>query len=843
MIATLVPSKIVCVRQYKVITQPQRYTGGDWEDDGSATTTYSYRNTNYNSLSDAISGKTSEAVSYNSISSTRRNKITTQWDNIALVQFPVTSIVGTITSATLKLYPNSDSYNSTSNHSIRQLTQDFDVSTVTWATAPTNTSTGEIALSLPKETWASANVTGLISGYGFRITSSSAARKNFERSGSLAPQLVLEYTPANSIISSITSSVPIDGTTQGTINITRYNSLYTHTCTIKLGNASQTFTGVGTSVNFTLPTAWLAQLPSATRGTAMVTVTTYNGATLIGSPVSASFTATVPSSIVPTASLAAAPVNSNSTVDAWAVYLQGYTRVALTATASAGSGATIVSYTFNGNGVSQTGSSYTVTSSPISTSGTLTYSVTVTDTRGRSTTRQVSISVLSYAPPRVKTVVAKRCTSDGTVDLVNGTYALVTGTIAISSIGARNNVTTKVKYNSTVGATLTSTGAFSVVIGGGTLATTSAYTITVTATDSLSKVGEFSTVLVAAQRALSLGKDNDRARFGGIATDPGLTVDWIAAPVGTTALLRVDSVGHITPITAADALVLLGESHHNLLLNGDFIDPVNQRGQSSYVGSGYNIDMWRNNTSGTITSIQSSGVETLFSAYASSLWGNYQIIPNAARFIGKALTLSAKIAACRGSTQIIVISARDSDDSEIARATASISATGILSTTMSSVPAGTAKLRVGVYASGGASDGDYNVISAYKLEMGDISTLVCDSPVDRSIRLVECQQYLLRIKNDVLGCGYTGGSGGTAYVAVPIPTTMIDTPNLIVYAGTPTYTVRCNGASYTSATAVVTSADDNIVNLKIDSANIPAGHACAAFAAGVGLIQLLSAEP
>ena len=102
------------------------------------------------------------------------------------------------------------------------------------------------------------------------------------------------WSPANSQIASVTSPIPIDGSKQGTLTITRYVSSYTHTVTIQLSSTYKlTFNNVGTSLSFTLPTSWLAGVPNATSAAVTVTVTTLNGSTQVGSSVSQTITATI----------------------------------------------------------------------------------------------------------------------------------------------------------------------------------------------------------------------------------------------------------------------------------------------------------------------------------------------------------------------------------------------------------------------------------------------------------------------------------------------------------------------------------------------------------------------
>ena len=84
-----------------------------------------------------------------------------------------------------------------------------------------------------------------------------------------------------------------------TINLPRASSSFTHKLTYKFGSASGTIaTAAGASQNWTLPASLAAQIPNATSGIGAITCETYNGSTLIGTK-TVNFTATVPSSMIP----------------------------------------------------------------------------------------------------------------------------------------------------------------------------------------------------------------------------------------------------------------------------------------------------------------------------------------------------------------------------------------------------------------------------------------------------------------------------------------------------------------------------------------------------------------
>ncbi|MFR3266389.1 MAG: DUF859 family phage minor structural protein [Blautia massiliensis (ex Durand et al. 2017)] len=122
------------------------------------------------------------------------------------------------------------------------------------------------------------------------------------------------------------------------------------------------------------------QIPKAVTGTGTITCTTYNGNTSIGSK-TCTLTLTVPASVKPTiTSLTAARVDG-AVPSTWGIYVQTKSKATLTINGAAGSyGSTISSYSITGGGYTSTASSFTT--GFLNTSGTVTFTATVTDSEG-----------------------------------------------------------------------------------------------------------------------------------------------------------------------------------------------------------------------------------------------------------------------------------------------------------------------------------------------------------------------------------------------------------------------------------------------------------------------------
>lgn len=111
-----------------------------------------------------------------------------------------------------------------------------------------------------------------------------------------ASTLSLSTIPRASSISSVTSSVVVNGSNKVTVNISRKSDSFTHDVTIKANDSYKTtITGVGTSTSYAIPITWINAIGSNASATVTVTVQTKSGSANIGSAVSTTFTIVKPS--------------------------------------------------------------------------------------------------------------------------------------------------------------------------------------------------------------------------------------------------------------------------------------------------------------------------------------------------------------------------------------------------------------------------------------------------------------------------------------------------------------------------------------------------------------------
>lgn len=378
-----------------------------------------------------------------------------------------------------------------------------------WSLSINSRSTNYTTIAGTKKTYTSPAIsstgTHLLGTVTQTVTHDSDGSKSISISSAFYIQATLSGTYYDSISASATvtldsipraSSVSASNVNMGsatTISITRASSSFTHTLKYTFGSASGTIATktTSTSVSWTPALTLANQIPNALTGTCTITCSTYNGDTLIGSK-TCTLTLTVPSSVKPTlTSITATRVNGDVPSE-WGIYVQTKSKVTLTINGAAGSyGSTISSYSITGGGFSSTSSSFTT--GFLNTSGTITFTATVTDSRGRvSSAATVSITVQAYSPPSFTNYSSQRCTSGGTVS-DEGTYVKGLVSFSYSSCSSKNTITGSIQYKKSSATSWTSARvAFSsgtaVIFGGGAISTETSYDIKYTLTDAFTSV-------------------------------------------------------------------------------------------------------------------------------------------------------------------------------------------------------------------------------------------------------------------------------------------------------------------------------------------------------------------
>ena len=425
----------------------------------------------------------------------------------------------------------------------------------------------------------------------------------------------------------------------------RFGSSLVHSARTNIGDSS---------VSYTIPLSWLTNIPNATSGTATVSVTTYSYAGSELGTDTYSFTITAPSTAVPTISLTTARID-NSVPSSWGIYVQGQSGIKITATAAGYQGSTIASYTISG-GATGTQTSNVFTISKIYTSGTVTYTVKVTDSRGRTATASVSISVVAYSAPAFSATDAFRCVAGGTAS-DTGTYISAKATGTYASVSSKNSMTLKVQYAlSTSGAystAITLTNGTASIIGNGSIDINYSFKVKFTLSDAFNTIEKVLNVGTAAftvffrqgGNGVAIGKVSERANAVEINPDwdiyHGNTKLNGTVPIsrggtgGTTAAAARSNLGAVNKAgdTMTGNLTIQGSLYPSVLLQPTYNDTTNRTVfEGSYVGAS-SFAAWEDSSGNNRRML-----EVRTKAYAASLdnavmvrvcdngtWGNYRV--------------------------------------------------------------------------------------------------------------------------------------------------------------------------------------------------------------------------
>lgn len=267
-----------------------------------------------------------------------------------------------------------------------------------------------------------------------------------------------------------------------TINTPAVNSAYRHTLRYAFGSASGTIaTGIASSVSWTPPVSLANQIPSATVGSGTIYCDTYSGSTRLGTK-SVRITLTVPGSVVPSAGTLSAALAEDTS--GTGLYVKGMGKAKLTLSGASGAyGSIITSYTITGGGWTATNGA--LTTGTLASAGNITFTATVTDSRGRKASTTRAINVIDYTKPGVAVCDVYRCDADGNRKKagtyfaveINASYSAITGNTL--SITARYKKQSESSYGTA--ANVTNNG--KTVLGGGNIGASTTYDVLVTVAD------------------------------------------------------------------------------------------------------------------------------------------------------------------------------------------------------------------------------------------------------------------------------------------------------------------------------------------------------------------------
>ena len=178
-------------------------------------------------------------------------------------------------------------------------------------------------------------------------------------------------------------------------------------------------------------------------------------------------------------------------------------------------------------------------------------------------------------------------------------------------------------------------------------------------------------------------------------------------------------------------------SNPNLLINGDF--RVNQRGQTSYTGTGYTVDRWRNaGFTNLVTTPINTGISLVDTVDTSTGYVlSYKFEDkDYLKLQGKTITISCKVSKNTGSSIYLRLLANGENVGD----TANITDTGIFSKTIT-LPTSLTSLELHIRKSSGELNCEIEYV---KLELGSVVTANNSRPYVEELAM--CQRYYQRIR-------------------------------------------------------------------------------------------------
>ena len=447
---------------------------------------------------------------------------------------------------------------------------------VTWFIPGTSYTSGEVALiagdlydeyMLP-QTWINATTKATTS------VTASCKVETFNASTSIGANTYtfVVSVPPKSTFTLAKGQVTANGADTNTATISPSYSGYSHKITWSTSGYSSGTLALSAGTNthaYAVPLSWNNAAPSAVSFSVSCVVetikTTADGSLSLGSN-TRTFTAAVPANILPTISAFTA-----SQVSAyWSLYVKTKSKCKLALTAAGASASTITSFRITGatqdSGALTYAAGASWTTSTLMVHGTVHFTVTVTDSRGRTASQSLNITVTDYSPPSISAVTFTRATATGLVSNT-GTYINAKATLTFSAIGS--NAITALAYYRQSGTTawLPAAGTAlasntTLTYGAGAINQAYIYETRITLSDYFTTVEHLGAVPKAV-KVFDLRED--RAAFGAFATNAKelyVPSDW-KLMVGTASAF---TTAHTIPLanggtgatTAAAARTALG---------------------------------------------------------------------------------------------------------------------------------------------------------------------------------------------------------------------------------------------------------------------------------------------
>lgn len=354
--------------------------------------------------------------------------------------------------------------------------------------------------------------------YSFSVTDNTGqtyTSGNASASGTLALTTIPRATTPTLSATSVTMGSSV------TITMTPASSTFKHKIRYAFGSVKDSVAGLSIGENFTAtgtttatltpPTSLGSQIPNAMSGVCTISCFTYNSSgTHIGTK-TVNLTLNVPAYDPFIDSIVLAGNNLLSST-----YVEGKSTLAVDIVAWASYGASITAYSSVVDGKTYTGRTFTTS---VLSSGTQNVKVTVTDSRGRtSTITNAGVTVYAYSNPYITTFTLARQT--------DGTTVIATLVGGVSSVNGKNAKTFAVTLN---GVTKTITSSTNTVNGTATftgVSTDQTFEAVAKITDSYTSVSK-TAILPTVAVTMDFYKDGNGIALGKVAEEGDLfDVAW-----------------------------------------------------------------------------------------------------------------------------------------------------------------------------------------------------------------------------------------------------------------------------------------------------------------------------
>ncbi len=336
------------------------------------------------------------------------------------------------------------------------------------------------------------------------------------------------------------------------LNIKSASPSFTHTLTYAFGSASGTIAENTDrqSLVWVPPMELCREIPQAASGTCTITCTTYMNGSFIGSSTS-SVTLTVPSGVGLTLTdgwVTLRPYNDSTAAQGIALFVQGYSKAeAVFDESKIGTdrayGAWVAAFSITMDGKTYSAPYRT----PTLTAAEKTITATATDSRGRTVSQNLTLTVQPYAKPTLTDIAVFRSNEQGRAD-DSGYYITAKATAVYSGLEGVNRPQLFVRYRPAAGdygAEIPMESGKTKVIGGA-IQPTQTYFAEITVRDGLGFSSTYTQPIPTATVFFHGRKGGKGAAFGKYAEADGvLEIDWGLKVQGRSLLDWLHPVGSV----------------------------------------------------------------------------------------------------------------------------------------------------------------------------------------------------------------------------------------------------------------------------------------------------------